>query len=136
MVVGADPGPSKMAKIKELRLKMLNEAQLFDLIRTSKAKKPEPSPEREAKKRKVSTPPKQALTSWDTSESSLWVDKYRPNSIEAIIGNATLGKRLMEYLQKWNSSHRNPKELAVLLSGPPGIGKTTVSLSFSMIESC
>lgn len=38
VVVGAEPGPSKMATVEKYGIKVLNEEGLFDLIRTLPAK--------------------------------------------------------------------------------------------------
>ena len=78
--------------------------------------------------------------------SSLWVDKYKPRCLSDLIGNTQIIKRLQDWLEDWESVilHHNPKAIspgrggkydastninaaAVLLSGPPGIGKTTAA---------
>ena len=54
----------------------------------------------------------------------LWVDTYKPTTLKEVIGHAAMIKDLQTWLAKWNSS-TVPK--AALLTGPPGIGKTTVA---------
>lgn len=57
---------------------------------------------------------------------SLWVEKYKPTDIKNIIGNTLQIKRC----EMWLSNFKNRKDnthYALLISGPPGIGKTTLS---------
>jgi replication factor C large subunit len=65
----------------------------------------------------------------------LWVEKYRPKKIEEIVGNEDAKASFVEWLQ--NKRH-NKK--AVLLYGPPGVGKTALvnaaakEFNFTIIE--
>lgn len=69
----------------------------------------------------------------------LWVDKYKPSSTEEILGNQELVRKLTNWLDRWEdtfnrtgsydksfSAPQGPWK-AALLSGPPGIGKTTTA---------
>lgn len=57
-------------------------------------------------------------------KTGLWVDKYAPLSTDEILGNGTMIKKLKSWL-----IDRNPKnQKACLISGPPGIGKTTAAM--------
>ncbi|KAI5775555.1 RFC1 [Gulo gulo luscus] len=100
----------------------------------------------------------------DSSEKNkvghlLWVDKYKPTSLKTIIGqqgDQSCANKLLRWLQNW---HRSPSEdtkrakfgkfagkddgssfKAALLSGPPGVGKTTTAslvcqeLGYSYVE--
>ncbi|KAI5058482.1 hypothetical protein GOP47_0026652 [Adiantum capillus-veneris] len=72
-------------------------------------------------------------------ETEAWPQKYSPKNIGEIIGNQSVVKQLQDWLQQWfeqNSPNKQQKgkkrggdssnvKKAVLLSGPPGIGKTT-----------
>ncbi|KAG9510028.1 Replication factor C subunit 1, partial [Fragariocoptes setiger] len=66
----------------------------------------------------------------------MWVDQYKPKSSAQIMGQGQNITRLKEWLRK----APNNRFKAVLLSGPPGIGKTTTAqlvckeLGFSYIE--
>jgi replication factor C subunit 1 len=68
----------------------------------------------------------------------LWVDKYKPQSHADLIGSGELVRKLGAWLSQWEAVHlrhsvkvpfskENPGARAVLLSGPPGIGKSTVA---------
>ncbi|KAJ1402755.1 P-loop containing nucleoside triphosphate hydrolase protein, partial [Ochromonadaceae sp. CCMP2298] len=73
-----------------------------------------------------------------STADDLWVDKYKPQSSAQLIGSAELVRKLGDWLRNWDSVHLrhslkvpfskdNPGARAVLLSGPPGIGKSTVA---------
>ncbi len=65
----------------------------------------------------------------------LWVEKYRPKKIEDIVGNEEAKALFVEWLK--DKQHRKK---AVLLYGPPGVGKTALvnaasrEFGFSIIE--
>lgn len=59
-----------------------------------------------------------------TPAKDLWVDRYRPKALKDVIGHATLVKDLQTWLTKW---HTGSVPKTALLTGPPGIGKTTVA---------
>ncbi|MDA4119236.1 MAG: AAA family ATPase [Thaumarchaeota archaeon] len=50
----------------------------------------------------------------------MWTDKYRPDSLEDMVGNDEGRTKLLLWLKKWKPGGR-----AALLVGPPGTGKTT-----------
>lgn len=57
------------------------------------------------------------------AETTLWVDKYKPNALKDIVGNGDAIKGLVAWLRDWSASNKTPR--GALVSGPPGIGKTT-----------
>ncbi|KAL6195986.1 hypothetical protein ACLB2K_031603 [Fragaria x ananassa] len=89
-----------------------------------------------------------------TEHSALtWTEKYRPRVPNDIIGNQSLVKQLHDWLARWheqfldtrikkkgNKSNNSGAKKALLLSGTPGIGKTTSAklvsqmLGFEAIE--
>jgi replication factor C large subunit len=52
----------------------------------------------------------------------LWVEKYRPKKIEDIVGNEEAKATFVE----WLTGKRKTTKKAVLLYGPPGVGKTAL----------
>ncbi|XP_038569412.1 replication factor C subunit 1 [Micropterus salmoides] len=94
--------------------------------------------------------------------SLLWVDKYRPRSLKTVIGqqgDLSCANKLLHWLQNWHRHHSGGASKppvarfgkfggkddgsgykAALLSGPPGVGKTTTAalvceeLGFSYVE--
>ncbi|XP_075980785.1 germ line transcription factor 1 [Anticarsia gemmatalis] len=91
------------------------------------------------------------------ANSSMWVEKYKPQNIKQIIGqhgDASNVKKLINWLTKWYVNRKaklaKPSPWAknddggyfkaALLSGPPGVGKTTTvslvckELGFDMVE--
>ncbi|XP_075145168.1 replication factor C subunit 1-like [Haematobia irritans] len=94
-----------------------------------------------------------------TEDMMAWVDKYKPTTVKDIIGQqgpASNVAKLTNWLSKWYTNHDGKKKLqkpnpwaknddgsfykAALLSGPPGIGKTTTAtlvckeLGFDAVE--
>ncbi|KAJ8609750.1 hypothetical protein CTAYLR_009246 [Chrysophaeum taylorii] len=69
------------------------------------------------------------------SSAQSWADKYRPKTAKDLLGNGDVAKKLKSWLESWAQCHiHGTKKLApplnqraALLSGPPGIGKTTMA---------
>ncbi|MEE0934957.1 MAG: replication factor C large subunit [Methanobrevibacter sp.] len=55
----------------------------------------------------------------------LWTDKYRPQTLDEVVGNNKEKKIIMDWVGNWKNG--NPQQ-PLLLVGPPGIGKTTLAL--------
>ncbi|XP_071804350.1 replication factor C subunit 1-like isoform X2 [Asterias amurensis] len=91
-----------------------------------------------------SQPKKQPTQAADQSgESLLWVDKYKPHTMKQLIGqqgDRSCANKLLKWLKRWHDNNAGPNKerarfnkddgfcfKAALLSGPPGIGKTTTA---------
>ncbi|XP_074678460.1 replication factor C subunit 1 isoform X3 [Strix aluco] len=94
----------------------------------------------------------------DGTERLLWVDKYKPVSLKAIIGQQgeqSCANKLLRWLRNWHKATSEDGQAktnktggkddgtgfkAALLSGPPGVGKTTTAslvckeLGYSYVE--
>ncbi|XP_032080112.1 replication factor C subunit 1 [Thamnophis elegans] len=84
-------------------------------------------------------------TNKNGGEVLLWVDKYKPTSLKSIIGQQgeqSCANKLLRWLKNWQKNSLEDKQVksskfgskddganskAALLSGPPGIGKTTTA---------
>jgi replication factor C subunit 1 len=110
VVIGREAGESKLKKVRDLKLKTLDEDSLFELIENSVEKQAEvPRPSKKPSPRKkvpVTTSSSQGKEKnveipTDKPISDMWTVKYAPTSSSDIIGNkghiVTLGKWLMNW---------------------------------------
>jgi replication factor C small subunit len=56
--------------------------------------------------------------------SEIWTEKYRPRTLDEVVGQKHVTERLKAYVDAGNMSH-------LLFSGPAGTGKTTCALAMS-----
>ncbi|KAK6825229.1 hypothetical protein PG987_012723 [Apiospora arundinis] len=169
VVLGADAGPSKLAKIKANGIKTIDENGLFELIRRlpagekvrekrqkeeEKIKQQAAEMEREEKARKLEaekarklaaargvTGPAPAATA---PSAQLWTSKYAPTQPQHICGNKAAVEKIQKWLRDWSKSRKYDFQKrgadglggyrAVILSGPPGIGKTTAAHLAAKLE--
>jgi replication factor C large subunit len=54
-----------------------------------------------------------------------WVIKYKPRSINQVVGNKEVLKKIMDWLRSWEKGL--PKKRAAFLYGLPGVGKTVTA---------
>lgn len=56
----------------------------------------------------------------------LWVEKYRPKTIEEVVADKEIISKVIKWAKSWK---RGSKPL--LLAGPPGVGKTSLALALA-----
>lgn len=154
VILGEGAGPSKLKKIKELKVNTLDEDGLLELIRTRPRGKPDAAAMKKIKAEEDKI--KKAAASMDVSAGaagvghkggptksadfdmhSLWTTKYAPTAKKDLVGNNAAIEKLELWLSDWPKSYKaNFKKpgknamntyRAVMISGPPGIGKTTAA---------
>lgn len=57
-----------------------------------------------------------------------WCEKYRPNTLDEVVGNEKGKERLREWAESWEGV---PQRRGVIISGSPGIGKTSAALALA-----
>ncbi len=179
VVLGEEAGPSKVRKIKQLKIKAITEDGFIQLIKgmpeeggggaeaeKARAKREEEErkaleesvrlqEEEEAAAKKREAAIKRAQASGDYASTSklktdaekLWTVRYAPTSTSQICGNKSSVTKLQTWLEQWPAKFGNRKPAkgesemrAVLIHGPPGIGKTTAahlvakSLGYDILE--
>eukprot|EP00210_Caulerpa_lentillifera_P002697 g2577.t1 len=145
LIVGEDCGQTKMTKARETGVKIIDKNGLFRLINASittgdqVAGLPAGSSSQVHKSMEVEGPMDEDYT----PGTDLWVDKYKPQALDDLIGNNTVIQTLHSWLSQWTHIHLENGEpmmisgktkaadfakKAALLSGSPGVGKTTAAV--------
>lgn len=165
VVLGDDAGPRKVEKIRQLKIKAIDEEGFKQLIAgmpeeggagtTAEKARQKLKEEEEKTKREVEAMLrkeklkkariKQAEAAGQSvkqedmirDEDKLWTVKYAPTDISQVCGNKGPVTKLMNWLKNWDSNKKmgfkSPGRdgtgiyRTVMLSGPPGIGKTTAA---------
>lgn len=58
-----------------------------------------------------------------------WTEKYRPKTVKQIVGNHSQIRKFLSWANAWKRG--NPQKKAVVLSGKPGIGKTSAAYALA-----
>ncbi|KAG8963841.1 hypothetical protein FRC03_002525, partial [Tulasnella sp. 419] len=155
VVLGEGAGPKKLEIVKKLGVKTLDEDGFLNLVATregvlddktkdkmrkEEAKIREAAAEMEKREKDAVKEAKKAGTSTNKQNDplmTLWTTKYAPTNLKEICGNKGIVEKLHLWLSEWEKSRkdgfRKPGKnggnmyRAALLSGPPGIGKTTAA---------
>eukprot|EP01138_Halocafeteria_seosinensis_P007906 gb/GECG01008077.1/.p1 GENE.gb/GECG01008077.1/~~gb/GECG01008077.1/.p1 ORF type:complete len:850 (+),score=148.19 gb/GECG01008077.1/:1-2550(+) len=131
---------------------IISEVKLLSMIRNSGNSRNSSSPKAvppalpsssSSKKKTSSTaskPREYKRSKEETNSSALWVDFHAPQNLGELIGNTGNVRKLQSWLEDWEQIHlkknkpppkasmkENPGAKAALLSGPPGIGKSTTA---------
>ncbi|RUP45375.1 hypothetical protein BC936DRAFT_148256 [Jimgerdemannia flammicorona] len=142
LILGRDAGKAKLDKANQHKTKTLDEDGYLSLIRTSKEKPDDymNTPTKgKSKAKEAENIEKLAakIVVSSNGQTQLWTDKYKPQKMTDICGNRSLVQKIGNWLSNWDSNltegfkRSGPDETgiyrAILISGPPGIGKTTAA---------
>lgn len=152
LIVGQHTGRSKYNQAKAKNTKLITEDGVWSLvsasvpfkISTEEKNAPCIKDEEDTKTLEKAVAPKspRVKDAPSTGEMQLWVDKWKPKNSSELIGNNQLINNLKSWLSQWEMVHMHGQQAsnlakrgkavdhkkAVLLSGSPGIGKTSAAL--------
>ncbi|KAI3319202.1 DNA replication factor C, large subunit [Xylariaceae sp. AK1471] len=137
---GSGKGAEKVRqKRKEEEEKI--KTQAAEMEQEEKRKKAE---EEKAKKAAVARGATTATQAAQPPSAQLWTVKYAPTQASHICGNKAAVERIQKWLKAWPQAKRHNfqkrgadglgGERAIILSGPPGIGKTTAAHLAAKLE--
>lgn len=122
LVVGNDPGESKIITAKKLGVKIINEIEFINLVEKDEIN--------EVINTKIGTASEEIY--YDKKKKNFkyvkLVEKYRPKRKEELIGNKNVLNMLDDFLKE------KSKYKAAILIGSPGIGKTSAAHLLSKLN--
>lgn len=138
LVTGSNPGDSKVAKAKQLKTEIIGEEEFLNLI--AKYEKREDisidtnihkGPGSSVESRDIDVNQSSEINDYTLSSEmkveqenlniQSWVEKYRPKTRNEFVGNPLALDQLDEFFKG------KTEQKAALLSGSPGVGKTTAA---------
>lgn len=175
VVLGDEAGPAKVKKIKQHKIKAVDQSGFLMLIKgmpaeggdgveAEKAREKREQEEAKAKeeaeklRKEDQKREKQRIQSMQKAKAEgkvvkrevldsekLWTVKYAPSKLEEICGNKSSVVKMTQWLSSWQEKFilgksKDTETRAVLIHGPPGIGKTTAahlvakSLGYDVLE--
>ncbi|WAQ87077.1 hypothetical protein PtA15_7A807 [Puccinia triticina] len=144
VVLGSDAGPKKLEMIKKHKIKTITEDEFLNLIGSKPSgevdaktlKKQEEEVKKVEQVAKLLGSPKGSVSE-KKSAGQLWTVKYAPKNLGDLCGNKTQIDKIQAWLRDWSKFRRSnftkPGKdgigmyRCVVLSGPPGVGKTSAA---------
>ena len=71
-----------------------------------------------------SLPPLMSEAAADEVGREIWIEKYRPRTLEDVVGHEAITERLQRYINQQDLPH-------LLFAGPAGTGKTTSAIAIA-----
>ncbi|PWN45963.1 DNA replication factor C, large subunit [Ceraceosorus guamensis] len=152
VVLGEGAGPSKLKAIEKNGLKTLDEDGFLGLIADRGEGEPDKAAikKQEAEQQKILAAAAELRKEVKKSsggapgaaikgpkEHALWTSRYAPARMKDLVGNGTSIAKIEDWLTNWQASYKadfkKPGKNAIgvfralLLSGPPGVGKTSAA---------
>ncbi|KAK4146455.1 replication factor RFC1 C terminal domain-containing protein [Dichotomopilus funicola] len=138
---GSGKGAEKAKQKQEAEEKKIRE-EAAQMEKEEKARKAEA--EKAAKKAAAARGAPSAAAVPVPAVTQLWTTKYAPTTLNQICGNKANVERIQSWLQRWPVSRKYDFQKrgadgmggyrAVIISGPPGIGKTTAAHLAAKLE--
>ncbi|KAG6853528.1 hypothetical protein C0991_003448 [Blastosporella zonata] len=158
VVLGDNAGPSKLAAIKKHSIRTVSEDEFLAMIGSRKGGKIDEKTKKKMEKEEAAI--KEAARELEKREqedktnagspklvdpkSQLWTTRYAPQSMKEICGNKAQVEKLQLWLHEWQDSKKagfkkpgkNGMNVyrAVMITGSPGIGKTTSAHLCAKVE--